>query len=120
MSKSVAGELKINDTLVDPNKNIIPKLSANGTQSVRYSLTDLSAGGSSGSVSSFYAVSESRTYEIVGECVPAMHPSLKSWSMSIDGNGVFTNISYQNRPPIPSKQDTSMSKISPKKILLRS
>lgn len=120
MSKSLAGELKINNTLVDPNTNIIPKLSANGTQSVRYSLTDLSAGGSSGSVSSFYAVSESRTYEIVGECVPDMHPSLKSWSMSIDGNGVFTNISYQNRPPVPSKQDTSMSKISPKKILLRS
>ena len=120
MSKSVAGELKINDKLVDPNTNIIPKLSANGTQSVRYSLTDLSAGGSNGSVSSFYALSESRTYEIVGECVPDINPSLKSWSMSIDGNGIFTNISYQNRPPIPSKQDTSMSKISPKKILLRS
>ena len=120
MSKSVAGELKINGALVDPNKDIIPELDRGDVQSLRYSLTDLSAGGGNAQVSSFHAISENRTYEIIGEYVPTIDPSLKSWSMSIDGNGVFTNISYQNRPPIPSKQDTSISKVTPRKILLRS
>ncbi|NBP14242.1 hypothetical protein EBU95_07560 [bacterium] len=91
-------------------------------QSIRYTLQDLSNGDNdSGSIpAGVFGKSITKNYELIGEFVPIMHPSLRSWSVSIDGNGVMTNVSYQNRPPTPSKQDTTVSKVAIRKISLRS
>lgn len=124
VSRVAAGELKINDKPIDSSSSsVMPGYAdTSNVQSVRYSLVDASNSSDSISppVGSFFIASQTRTYEIIGEFVPQLHPSLKSWSISTDGNGTFTTISYQNRPPIPSKQDSSMSKVSSKKVLLRS
>jgi hypothetical protein len=120
MSKAKPGEFKINgNTRFDTR--IIPNISANNVQSVRYSLVDASNNPNAvPPKASFFAQSTKRTYEIIGEFVPALHPSLSSWNISIDSNGMHTTVSYQNRPPLVSKQDQSLSKTASKKILLRS
>lgn len=122
MSKTKVGEFKINNQS-NFEGSIIPSFGAgrDGVQSVRFSLVDASNNPNAvPPKSSFFAQSIKRTYEIIGEFVPALHPSLSSWNISIDSNGMHTTVSYQNRPPLVSKQDQSLSKTTTKKILLRS
>lgn len=116
-SKSREGELKIGQ--------MQPPYIDGDYQSVRYTLLDASGTGTevdsvSGFNSSVFRESITKNYEIIGEFVPIMHPSLRSWNITIDGNGLMTSISYQNRPPIPSKQETTIPKVSAKKVSLRS
>lgn len=117
VSKTREGELEI-------GQRFPPYIDAN-VQSIRYTLLDASGTSTNiqnigGFSTSVFKESITKTYEIVGEFVPIIHPSLRSWNINIDGNGLITTISYQNRPPTPSKQETTIPKISSKKVSLRS